>query len=265
MSGGRQGTAERAAWDVLPHAYDQLTASHDHATWARQLERLALDAGLTGRQALDVGCGTGASSAAIRDLGYDIVGVDVSAGMLTHAARRLGPSVPLHCLDMRELPRLGEFDSIWCVCDGVNFLLGEDELVAAFTGFRRNLAPAGRVIFDADTLAAFRTLYTSLLVVPGDERIVIFDGRAEAPPGAGDVAEAVVECLTAATPPWWDRARTIHRQRHHSPDVVARALAAAGLDLVAIWGTDGAGGSERPLDEERHNKAVYIAQATAST
>jgi hypothetical protein len=32
---------------------------------------------------------------------------------------------------------------------------------------------------------------------------------------------------------------------------------------VAVWGTDGAGGSDRPLDEARHNKAVYIAQAAA--
>jgi SAM-dependent methyltransferase len=40
---------------------------------------------------LEVAVGTGIIAAALRDEGYDVVGVDLSAGMLAHAARRLGP------------------------------------------------------------------------------------------------------------------------------------------------------------------------------
>ena len=121
----------------------------------------------------------------------------------------------------------------------------------------------GRVVFDVDTLAAFRKLYSSLLVLPQTDRIVIFDGRAERSPQAGDVADAVVEVLTPAASPWWSRTRVIHRQRHHPPSTIEAALRSAGLAPIAVWGTDGAGGSEQPLDEERHNKAVYIAQLAA--
>ncbi len=255
--------AIQLTWDTLAPSYDLLTGFHDHAAWAAQLEELALGAGLSGRRLLDVGCGTGSSTAAMRERGYDVVGTDVSPRMLELAARKLGPDVPLHRHDMRRLPRLGEFDAVWCVSDAVNFLLSDEELVAAFAGFRRNLAPGGVVVFDVDTLASFRAVYSSLLVVPGAERVVVFEGRMDAGLAPGAVAEAYVDLLEPAAPPWWRRIRAVHRQRHHAPAAVERALAAAGLAPVAVWGTDGAGGSDRPLDDERHNKAVYIAQAAA--
>jgi SAM-dependent methyltransferase len=39
---------------------------------------------------LEIAVGTGVIAAALRDEGYGVVGVDLSAGMLAHAARRLG-------------------------------------------------------------------------------------------------------------------------------------------------------------------------------
>ena len=254
----------RRTWDTLAPAYDQLTAFHDHAAWAAQLEGLALEAGLTGRRLLDAGCGTGSSTEAVRALGYDVTGFDVSPEMLALAGQRLGPDVPLHCHDMRALPRLGEFDVVWCVSDGLNFLLTDDDLADALAGFRRNLRPGGLAVFDVDTLAAFRTLYSSLLVVPGPERVVIFEGLAEAAGlASGATADAHIDCLLPVTPPWWERVRAHHRQRHHPRAAIESALALAGFELVAVWGTDGAGASEQPLDEARHNKAAYIARAAA--
>ncbi|HEU4594365.1 MAG TPA: class I SAM-dependent methyltransferase [Pyrinomonadaceae bacterium] len=40
--------------------------------------------------ALDVGCGTGLSTAALRELAAEVVGVDASAAMVAHAPRRAG-------------------------------------------------------------------------------------------------------------------------------------------------------------------------------
>jgi ubiquinone/menaquinone biosynthesis C-methylase UbiE len=253
-------TGVREAYDALAPAYDLLTSGHDHAAWAAQLEKLALDAGLRGRRLLDVGCGTGSSTLPMLSRGYDAVGVDVSPRMLERAREKLGPQVRLELADMRALPAVGEFDLVWSVADGVNYLAA-DELVPAFEGFRRNLAPGGLVVFDLDTLTSFRALYSSLIVVPGHERVVVFEGQAKEALGEGASAVAQIDCLELASPPWWRRTRSLHRQRHHPGADIHGALAAAGLTAVAVWGTDGAGGSELPLDEERHNKAVYIARA----
>jgi SAM-dependent methyltransferase len=253
----------RLAYDALAPVYDLLTAGHDHATWARQLEELARRAGLTGNRLLDVGCGTGSSARPMLERGYEVVGVDLSPEMLERARDKLGGAVRLELADMRALPALGAFDLVWSVADGVNCLLEPAELVAAFSGFRRNLAPGGLAVFDVDTLASFRALYSSLLVATSDAGVALFDGQARADLGPGSLAEAFVERLEPAAAPWWRRVRAVHRQRHHPADAIEAALAAAGMRCVAVWGTDGAGGSEQPLDELRHNKAVYIAQVAA--
>lgn len=251
-----------AAYDVLAPVYDLLTGGHDHAAWGRQLEVFAQEAGLRGKRLLDVGCGTGSSMLPMRERGYTVAGVDASDAMLAHARSKLGPDVQLEHADMRALPVLGAFDLVWSVADGFNYLLEPDELAATFAGVRRNLAPGGVLVFDVDTLATFRALYSRLLVVPSADGVVIFEGREEPTLAPDSVAEAVVERLEPeAPPPWWTRSRAVHRQRHHSHATIERALAAAGLECVAVWGTDGAGGSEQPLDEERHNKAVYVARA----
>jgi SAM-dependent methyltransferase len=250
----------REAYDALAPAYDLLTAGHDHAAWAAQLEELARDAGLSGRRLLDVGCGTGSSAAPMLARGYEVVGVDVSPGMLAVAREKLGPGVRLEPADMRRLPALGAFNLVWSVSDGVNYL-APDELVPAFEGFRRNLAPGGLVVFDVNTLVSFRLLYSSLIVVPGEDRVVVFDGQETSALPAGAAVAAHIDYLQLDSSPWWRRTRVVHRQRHHPAERVERALAAAGLRTVAVWGTDGAGASEKPLDEERHNKAVYVAKA----
>jgi SAM-dependent methyltransferase len=254
------GYEPRASYDALAPGYDLLTAGHDHAGWAAQVEGLAARAGLAGRRLLDVGCGTGNVLAPMLARGYTATGADVSPGMLEIARGKLGGDVPLVEADMRALPAIGAFDLVWCLGDAVNHLLTDDELVATFTGFRRNLAPGGLVAFDVDTLRAFGKLYTSLIVVPGAERTVVFEGRAIAPVGSGTIAEAWIDRLEPAGDPWWERVRSVHRQRHHPRPTLERALGAAGLACVAAWGTDGDGGVEQPLDDGRHNKAVYIAR-----
>ena len=243
--------------------YDLFTSGHDHAAWAELVERLALREGLVGRRLLDVGCGTGSGIAPMLERGYEFTGLDISPRMLEIAREKAGADVPLHVGDMRALPDLGEFDLIWSLCDALNHLLSEEELVAAFAGFRRNLAPGGVVAFDVDTLATFRALYSSLMVVPDDDRVVIFEGTSREPLDSGAQAEAWIDRLERAEPPWWQRVRSLQRQRHHPRAVLERALAAGGLRCAAVWGTDGAGGFEQPLDELRHSKAVYIAHVAA--
>jgi hypothetical protein len=153
---------------------------------------------------------------------------------------------------------------VWSVADAVNYLHSHAELVAAFDGFRRNLASGGVVVFDVDTLGTFRRLYSSLMVVPGDDRAIVFEGRNTSAIEEGALGEAWIDRLERSEPPWWTRVRTVHRQRHHPSAVLEAALDAAGLACVGVWGTDGAGALEQPLDELRHSKAVYMAQHAAS-
>src|ERR671915_549693 len=61
--------------------------------------------------------------------------------------------------------------------DSVNYLHEATELEAAFAGIARNLAPGGVLVFDANTLATFRRLYSSCLVVQSPGRVLTLRGR----------------------------------------------------------------------------------------
>lgn len=253
----------RCAYDAFAPVYDLFTGGHDQEAWTGSILELAEQAGLEGRRLLDVGCGTGSAIPPMLARGFEVVGVDISEAMLDRARSKVGPQVELQALDMRELPALGPFDLVWSLCDSVNYLQSEAELVATLRGFGRNLAPGGVIAFDVDSLATLRRLYSSLLVVPGDDSVLVFEGRSAADLPSGGAAEAWIDHLSPGPEPWWTRVRGVHHQRHHAEPIVRRALESAGLECVGVWGTDEDGERAQPFDDLRHNKAVYIARERA--
>jgi SAM-dependent methyltransferase len=63
---------------------------------------LRLAGEVTGRRVLDAGCGSGPLFAALRDRGAIVTGVDLSAGLLAQARRRLGCDADLKLADLTE-------------------------------------------------------------------------------------------------------------------------------------------------------------------
>ena len=160
----------RAAYDAFAPVYDIFTAGHDQPAWTGAILELAEGAGLAGRRLLDVGCGTGARSRRCSTAASTSAASTSPRRWSSGRGTKLGPDVDLSVADMRALPALGGFDLVWSLCDSVNYLQSDAELVAAFRGFRRNLAAGGVVAFDVDSLATIRALYSSLLVLPGRRR-----------------------------------------------------------------------------------------------
>ncbi|MEU6313344.1 class I SAM-dependent methyltransferase [Streptomyces sp. NPDC047014] len=81
-----------AAFDHASRSYDALVAANPgyHAHLRRSVRRLGLPGHGEGLRVLDLGCGTGASTAALRSVlpAAEITAVDASAGMLARAAAK---------------------------------------------------------------------------------------------------------------------------------------------------------------------------------
>jgi SAM-dependent methyltransferase len=249
-----------AAYDALAPYYDAFTAHHDYEAWTRDLEALARRHGLTGRRLLDVACGTGKSFLPYLARGWRVVACDASAEMLARAAGKAGQQAELHVADMRDLPRLGAFDLVTALDDAVNYLHDADELTAAFRGLARNLAPGGLALFDANTLAMYGSFFAGSEVVESAGSLMVWRGRCPASPPPGVLAEAVLDVFAAAPGGTWERHVSTHLQRHHPEPVVRAALAAAGLECVAVHGQTAAAELEPGVDETRHTKAIYVAR-----
>jgi SAM-dependent methyltransferase len=251
----------RDAYEALAPVYDGLTAHHDYDRWLAILEGLARRHGLRGRRVFDVACGTGKSFLPLARRGYSVEACDISRPMLVRArAKTDGLDVRLRVADMRRLPTLRRTcDLLTCLDDAVNHLLGHDELVAALRGMRRNLRPGGILVFDVNTLGSYRSVFCGTVswasggntyVSRGEPQDVsdgaLFSTTLEAWRGPADAGTLLVSSR--------------HTQRHYGAKELRAALAAAGLEARALYGSEPDGTPSSPPDEERHVKTVVVAR-----
>jgi hypothetical protein len=183
--------------------------------------------------------------------------------MVKIAAAKASDRVRLEVCDMRALPRLGAFDLVCCLDDAINYVLSAHELQATFEGLARNLAAGGVIVFDANSLSAYRTFFASMTVLVAEERVLVWDGHATADFAAADRAQATLEALNRRPDGSWWRERSAHHQRHHPRETVQRALRQAGLEPVAVRGMRLDGSTTDDFDELENSKAVYIARRGA--
>ncbi len=99
-----------------------------------------------GRRALDFGCGTGRSTRFLRALGYDPVGVDISAPMLERARAR-DPGGEYRLVPDGDLPGLrpSSFDLVLATFTFDN-VPGAERKVGLFRAIGSLLAPGGRFV-----------------------------------------------------------------------------------------------------------------------
>lgn len=104
---------------------------------------------------VDLGCGTGTLTSMLRKRGYDMIGVDLSEEMLSVAMEK-GQQAEEKILylqqDMRELELFSTVGTVISVCDSINYILEEEELLEVFNRVNNYLYPGGIFIFDFNTV-----------------------------------------------------------------------------------------------------------------
>ena len=104
---------------------------------------------------LDLGCGTGTLTKLLAGKGYDMIGVDLSQEMLNIALeKKESPenNILYLCQDMRMLDLYSTVGTVVSVCDSLNYLLEDEDVVKTFSLVNRYLYPGGIFIFDFNTV-----------------------------------------------------------------------------------------------------------------
>ena len=100
-----------------------------------------------------------------------MTGVDISREMLWQAAqksRKRGIAMPFVQQDMKALNLHRPMDAVLATCDGVNYLLTEEELLSFFRAAHRAIRPGGALIFDVSTPYKLKNILCSGLM--GEDR-----------------------------------------------------------------------------------------------
>lgn len=100
---------------------------------------------------LDVGCGVGLSSIALRENGYDVVGIDVSCTSIQQAEElwhdQTGDGLRFQTVDVQELPpELGLFDAVVATNNLLAHLAPGDERRNAVAAMAARLKPGGYLV-----------------------------------------------------------------------------------------------------------------------
>lgn len=104
---------------------------------------------------LDLGCGTGTLTELLARKGYDMIGVDNAQEMLQIAIQKReksGLDILYLLQDMREFELYGTVGAVVSVCDCLNYLLEEEDILQTFCLVRNYLYPGGIFIFDFNTV-----------------------------------------------------------------------------------------------------------------
>jgi SAM-dependent methyltransferase len=255
--GAARDVTPQAPYDAVAPVYDLLTGDYAYGEWVGRLVALARAHGLRGERALDAACGDGNATLPLLDLGFVVTGCDIASGMVDAARRRTGGRARIVRADLLEMPLLGRFDLVTCFGDVPNHFLSIGAVRTLLTGLRRNLRRGGMALFDVNLLAAYRDVPD--MTVRDDDRIVTWWGSRARITEPGGVGEIVVDVFQRSDG-LWRRATCRQPHRHHPLPAIVEAVAAAGLEVLAVRGHVPGAGLAPEADESRHPKAVLLAR-----
>ncbi len=154
--------------------YDELMSDVKYEKWAEYYARLLSVYGIRSGNICECACGTGNLTIPLYRRGYRMTGADISREMLWQAAqksRKQGIAIPFVQQDMKALNLHHPADAVIAGCDGVNYLMNEEELAGFFRAAFRNIRPGGALIFDVSTPHKLKDVLCSGLLFDDRENI----------------------------------------------------------------------------------------------
>lgn len=153
-----------AIYENFAEVYDTFMQDIPYEQWIDYIEKIYKKFGLKPNLIAELGCGTGNISNKLAKKGYDLIGIDNSFQMLSKAKEKANKE-NLNVLyleqDMREFELYGTVDSILSICDSINYILDENDLLKVFKLVNNYLEPKGLFIFDINTLYKFKNILST--------------------------------------------------------------------------------------------------------
>jgi len=204
---------------------------------------------------VELGCGTGSFTQVMRNLGYDIMGIDMSPEML-NLARQKSADAGLDIMyleqDMRELDLYCTAGTIVSVCDSVNYVLEDEEIIETFRLVNNFLYPGGVFIFDFNTLFKYRDVIGDTTIAENrDDCSFIWDNYYDDDSHINEY-DLTIFAKVDSEKELFARSVETHYQRGYTLDEMKGFVEAAGLIFVTAIDADT---HEDPTDD---SERIYI-------
>lgn len=149
-------------YENFAQVYDIFMQDTPYKQWVEYIEKIWQKFNLKPNLIAEIGCGTGNILNILAEKGYDLIGIDNSFQMLAKAKEKSTKENILYLQqDMREFELYGTVDCILSICDSINYILEEEELLQVFKLVNNYLEPKGIFIFDINTVYKFKNILAS--------------------------------------------------------------------------------------------------------
>lgn len=223
------------AYSEFARVYDLFMDNIPYEEWCDYLVMLLKQHGVDDGLVLELGCGTGNMTEALKRRGYDMIGIDNSEEMLAEAIEKsmesdsdTGEKPVLYlCQDMREFELYGTVRAVVSVCDSMNYILEPEELLQVFRLVNNYLDPEGIFIFDLNTRYKYeKILGEQTIGETREDHCFIWDNYYDE---ASRVNEYILNLFIRGNDGRYDRYEEVHYQRAYDLDEIRRLVEASGL------------------------------------
>lgn len=262
------------AYGDFASVYDEFMDNTPYEEWAQRLDNFIQKYGISGKRAgerdvcetknasvlqeqlldsernlvLDLGCGTGTLTELMYNKGYDMIGVDLSESMLNIAMEKKeksGAEILYLLQDMRELELYSTVGCVFSVCDSLNYILEEDELLEVFSLVNNYLFPGGIFIFDFNTEYKYREVIGDTTIAENREDCsFIWENFYDPEDGINEYDLTIF----VREGELFRRFSETHYQRGYTVEQMTALLERAGMQLVEVTDAD-TGAAVTPTSE----------------
>ena len=225
---------DRIAWLIQEYGVSQ-RVSGEEKTLESLEDALASERDLI----VDLGCGTGTLTQLLAKDGFDCIGVDNSEAMLAKAMEKKeesGSEILYLMQDMRELSLYSTVGTVVSVCDSLNYLLEEEELLQVFSLVNNYLYPRGLFIFDFNTDYKYREVIGDAVIAENREDCsFIWENFYDPEEG---INEYDLTMFLKREGELFERVSETHFQRGYEAARIEELLKKAGLEVVLLRDAD---------------------------
>lgn len=272
---------EKYSYSAFAYVYDELMDNVPYDAWAEYLIGLLKENGVPEGLVCELGCGTGQMTRRLAAAGYDMIGIDLSEEMLDVAreqeygayegeddfdeeefagsasdageefsgeadADTTESSILYLQQDMRSFELYGTVSAVVSICDSMNYMTSDEDLLQVFRLVNNYLDKDGVFIFDMNTEYKYKELMGDTTIAENREDVSfiwenLYDEEKRlneycltlfAKVEAEDDEEENEENGRAAL---YEKYEEVHLQRAYPLDEVKRLLAEAGMTFVAAY------------------------------
>lgn len=241
------------AYTGFAEVYDLFMDNIPYAEWADYIHGLLLEYGVADGLLLELGCGTGSLTELMAGYGYDMIGVDCSEEMLGLAMDKRvesGHDILYLLQDMRKFELYGTVRAVLSICDSMNYLTSEEDLLAVFKLVNNYLDPGGLFLFDLNTEYKYaRVLGDNVFAEDREEGSFIWENCYYE---EEKINEYRLSVFVKGDDGRYDKYEETHFQRAFSLSRVKELLLEAGMEFVTAYE---AFTRDKP---EKNSERIYI-------